>query len=94
VACVEKGTEGCQQGIWQVNQTGSFIRVMRSGVSAKAALMKDYTLEFDVRIERGGFEWVVVRQSLSLRCTYGLQRLYCVSGVYNWWRCTVWISGV
>jgi hypothetical protein len=47
--------------MWQVNPTGASIRGMRSGLSAKGAFLKDYTLEFDARIERGGIGWVVVR---------------------------------
>ena len=58
MSCLEQGT---QRGIWQVNQTGAFIRGMRSGLSAEGAFLKDYTLEFDARIERGGIGWAVVK---------------------------------
>jgi hypothetical protein len=57
MACLEKSS---QHDIWLVNQTGAFIRGMRSGLSAEGAILKDYILEFDARIERGGIGWVVV----------------------------------
>ena len=66
MSCLEQGT---QRDIWQVNQTGAFIRGMRSGLSAKGAFLKDYTLEFDARIERGGIGWAVVKYPLSFSST-------------------------
>ncbi|CZR62695.1 related to alpha-L-rhamnosidase A [Phialocephala subalpina] len=55
-ACVEKGT---QKAIWEVSGDGAFVTGMRPGLSAKAATLKDYTLEFDVKIERAGMGWAV-----------------------------------
>lgn len=57
MSCIEQGS---QKAMWQVNQTDASIRGMRFGLSAKGAFLKDYTLEFDARIERGGIGWVVV----------------------------------
>ncbi|RDW74895.1 hypothetical protein BP6252_06037 [Coleophoma cylindrospora] len=62
VACLEQGT---QPELWQVNQTGAFIRGMRSGVSDQGAFLENYTLEFDARIERGGLGWVVAHPLAS-----------------------------
>ncbi|OBT71078.1 hypothetical protein VF21_09863 [Pseudogymnoascus sp. 05NY08] len=44
MSCIEQGS---QKAMWQVNTTGASIRGMRSGLSAKGAFLKDYTLEFD-----------------------------------------------
>ena len=62
LSCLEQGT---QRETWQVNKSGTFIRGMRSGVSAEGAFLKDYTLEFDARIERGGIGWAVVSNPIS-----------------------------
>ncbi|KAF8861031.1 hypothetical protein BDZ45DRAFT_687865 [Acephala macrosclerotiorum] len=55
-ACVEQGT---QKAIWEVDGEGTFVPGMRPGLSARAATLKDYTLEFDVKIERAGMGWAV-----------------------------------
>jgi hypothetical protein len=57
MSCLDQNS---QKSMWQVDSNGASVRGMRSGISAKGASLKDYTLEFDARIERGGFGWVVV----------------------------------
>ncbi|KAH8645996.1 glycoside hydrolase family 78 protein [Tricladium varicosporioides] len=57
--------QGSQKAIWQVNSTGTFLQGMRSGLSAKGASLKDYTLEFDAYIKRGGIGWVVAHPLAS-----------------------------
>jgi hypothetical protein len=66
MSCIEQNS---QKAMWQVNSTGTFMHGMRSGLSAKGASLKDYTLEFDASIQRGGIGWVVVsKTSLYLSC--------------------------
>ncbi|KAH9215467.1 glycoside hydrolase family 78 protein [Leptodontidium sp. 2 PMI_412] len=62
MSCLEQSS---QKAMWQVNSTGTFMHGMRSGISAKGAFFKDYTLEFDARIERGGIGWVVAHPLAS-----------------------------
>ncbi|KAH6671125.1 glycoside hydrolase family 78 protein [Halenospora varia] len=57
--------QGSQKTIWQVNSTGTSLHGMRSGLSARGAFLKDYTLEFDAYIERGGIGWVVAHPLAS-----------------------------
>ncbi|KAH7317833.1 glycoside hydrolase family 78 protein [Rhexocercosporidium sp. MPI-PUGE-AT-0058] len=55
-ACVEKGT---QKAIWDVSADGVFVRSTRPALSSQGANLKDYTLQFDVKIERAGTGWAV-----------------------------------
>ncbi|KAE9363347.1 glycoside hydrolase family 78 protein [Stipitochalara longipes BDJ] len=55
-ACVEQGS---QKTIWDVDSDGALVRGMRAANSIQGAYFEDYTLEFDARIERAGFGWVV-----------------------------------
>ncbi|KUJ10549.1 glycoside hydrolase family 78 protein [Mollisia scopiformis] len=58
VACVDRGS---QKAIWEVSGNGVFVRGMRPGVSANvsAAELQNYTLQFDVNIQRAGMGWAV-----------------------------------
>lgn len=71
MSCVEQSS---QKAMWQVNSTGTSVRGMRSGISARGAFLQDYTLEFDARIERGGIGWVVVI-TMFLYLSYQLSSL-------------------
>jgi hypothetical protein len=63
VACVETGS---QKAIWEVTEeNGAYVRGMRSGITSAGAFFKDYTLEFDTKIDAGGIGWTVVRKRLS-----------------------------
>lgn len=62
MSCFEQQS---QRAMWQVNLTGSFMHGMRAGLSAKGASLKDYTLEFDAYIDRGGIGWAVVSRLYS-----------------------------
>jgi hypothetical protein len=57
MSCIEQNS---QKAMWKVDLAGTFMHGMRSGLSVKGASLKDYSLEFDARIERGGIGWVVV----------------------------------
>lgn len=67
VACVEQGS---QKMMWEVDDNGAFVRGMRSGLSAEGAFFKDYTLEFDAKIERGGIGWAVVSGPTFVMATH------------------------
>lgn len=58
-ACVEKGT---QKAIWDVGSDGTLVRGMRPAISANGTALEAYTLQFAVKIERGGMSWAIVSQ--------------------------------
>ncbi|KAF2021682.1 glycoside hydrolase family 78 protein [Aaosphaeria arxii CBS 175.79] len=62
VACLEKGT---QKAIWDVGKDGAFVRGMRAGLSDQGAFLKDYTLEFEAKIERAGLGWAIAHPLAS-----------------------------
>ncbi|PVH75166.1 glycoside hydrolase family 78 protein [Cadophora sp. DSE1049] len=55
-ACVEEGT---QKAMWNVSSDGAFVRGMRPAISANGTALEAYTLQFDMKIERGGMGWAV-----------------------------------
>lgn len=64
-ACVEKGT---QKAIWNLSSDGTIVRGMRPAISANGTALEAYTLQFDVKIERGGMTWAVVSTSSAAIC--------------------------
>ncbi|KAH8879711.1 Six-hairpin glycosidase [Thozetella sp. PMI_491] len=58
MACIEAGT---QKTMWKVSEeNGVYVQGMRAGTTPVGTLWRDYTLEFDTKIERGGVGWTVV----------------------------------
>ncbi|KAI1379576.1 Six-hairpin glycosidase-like protein [Hypoxylon crocopeplum] len=56
-ACLEPGS---QKTMWEIDEEGgAYVRGMRAGTTSMGTFFRDYTLEFDTKIERGGVGWTV-----------------------------------